>query len=162
MKKLTIIRHAKSSWKYDIGDLDRPLKSRGIADVKVVSKYFKTKYLQPEIVFSSLAKRALETCKIFLENIEFSYTNVNVSTEIYDFSGEKLTNFIKTLDNNYDNVMLFGHNYALTNFVNTYGDRYIENLPTSGLVIFEFNIDSWKDLKPGKIVELVIPKSLRS
>ena len=58
--------------------------------------------------------------------------------------------------------MLFGHNHALTYFVNTYGDDYIENLPTSGLVIFEFDIATWKDLKPGKIIDLIIPKNLRS
>ncbi len=57
--------------------------------------------------------------------------------------------------------MVFGHNYAMTNFVNTYGDSYIDNLPTSGLVIFDFDIDSWKDLKPGKTVEIMIPKNLR-
>ncbi len=85
MKNLTIIRHAKSSWKHDIGDLDRPIKKRGIADIVTVSKEFKIKHLHPEVVFSSPAKRALDTCNIFLKNIEFSYENVNISSQIYDF-----------------------------------------------------------------------------
>ena len=161
MKKLTIIRHAKSSWKHNVRDLDRPIKKRGITDITAVSKEFKIKYLHPEIVFSSPAKRALDTCSRFLKNIEFSYNNVIISPEIYDFGGNSLIDFIKSIDDKYDNVMLFGHNHALTYFVNTYGDNYIDNLPTSGLVIFEFDIDNWEDLKPGKIIELIIPKNLR-
>lgn len=162
MKNLTIIRHAKSSWKHDVGDLERPIKKRGIADIVTVSKEFKIKHLHPEVVFSSPAKRALDTCNIFLKNIEFSYENVHISSQIYDFGGNTLIRFIKSIDNKYNNVMLFGHNHALTYFVNTYGDRFIDNLPTSGLVVFEFDIDSWEDLKPGKIMELLIPKNLRS
>ena len=162
MKKLIVVRHAKSSWKHNVRDLDRPIKNRGITDITAVSKEFKRKYVHPEIVFSSPARRALETCNIFLKHIEFSYNNVIISPELYDFGGNSLINFIKSIDNTYNNVMLFGHNHALTYFVNTYGDNYIDNLPTSGLVIFEFDIDTWKDLKPGKIIEMIIPKNLRS
>ena len=57
--------------------------------------------------------------------------------------------------------MIFGHNYAMTYFTNTYGDIYIDNLPTRGLVVSEFDIDNWKDLKPGRTVEIIIPKNLR-
>lgn len=161
MKKITLVRHAKSSWKHDVGDLNRPLKKRGIVDVEAVSKEFKIKHLYPEIVFSSPARRALDTCKKFLDEIDFSYKNICISEEIYDFGGHRLTNFIKSINNDFSNVMLFGHNYALTYFANTYGDISIENLPTSGLVVFEFDIDSWEDLKPGRIIDVLIPKNLR-
>ena len=162
MKKLIIIRHGKSSWKHDIGDIDRPLKNRGMADVILVSNEFKTMKLIPEIVFSSPAKRAFDTCKLFLKNLDLSYNKVNVSSQLYDFSGSNLINFIKSIDNNYKSVMIFGHNHAMTSFTNTYGDIYIDNLPTSGLVIFEFDIDNWKDLKPGETVKIIIPKDLRN
>ena len=162
MKKLIVVRHAKSSWKHNVRDIDRPIKNRGITDITAVSKEYKIKYLHPEIVFSSPARRALDTCNIFLKHIEFSYNNVIISPEIYDFGGNSLTDFIKSIDDTYNNVMLFGHNHALTYFVNTYGDNYIDNLPTSGLVIFEFDIDTWKDLKPGKIIDLIIAENLRN
>ena len=162
MKNLIIVRHAKSSWKHNVRDLDRPIKNRGITDITAVSKEFKRKYSHPDAVFSSPAKRAFDTCNIFLQHIEFSYNNAIISPEIYDFGGNSLINFIESIDDTYNNVMLFGHNHALTYFVNTYGDNYIDNLPTSGLVIFEFDIDTWEDLKPGKIIELIIAKNLRS
>jgi len=161
MKKLIIVRHGKSSWKYDVSDIERSLKKRGIADAISVCNEFKIMKLTPEIVFSSPAKRAFETCNIFLENLDFPYIKPRISTQLYDFGGNNLINFIKSINNNYNNVMIFGHNNAMTSFTNIYGDIYIDNLPTSGLVIFEFDIDDWKDLKPGKTVKIIIPKDLR-
>jgi len=161
MKKLTIVRHGKSSWNHDVSDMDRPLKKRGITDVITVSKEYKALGFTPEVIFSSPAKRALETCNIFLKNADFSYVNVSISPEIYDFGGHNLTGFVKSLDDKFKHVMIFGHNYAMTHFINTYGDMYIDNLSTSGLAIFEFDIDSWEDLKPGKTIKILLPKDLR-
>ncbi len=94
MKTITIVRHAKSSWKYNVSDIERPLKKRGITDVKAVSKAFKNKYLPPEVAFSSPAKRAFDTCNIFLKRIEFSYKNLHISSQLYDFSGNNLIDFL--------------------------------------------------------------------
>lgn len=162
MKKLILVRHAKSSWDHDVRDMERPLASRGIADIQRVSEEFHKKNITFEIVFSSPAKRALETCKFFLKKADYSYNDTNISSQLYDFTGHNLIDFIKSLDNRYENVMIFGHNHAMTHFVNTYGNIYIDNLPTSGLAVFEFDINSWKDLKPGRTIEIITPKSLRN
>ena len=42
MNKLVIVRHAKSSWEYNLEDYQRPLKSRGIEDANLVSDKFKS------------------------------------------------------------------------------------------------------------------------
>ena len=36
MKKLTIIRHAKSDWSFDLPDMERPISKRGKNDVKIM------------------------------------------------------------------------------------------------------------------------------
>ena len=115
----------------------------------------------PEALFSSPAKRAFETCKIFTTNMGFSYKKVQISDQLYDFGGNKVANFIKLLDNNYNDVMIFGHNHALTAIVNTYGDRDIDNLPTSGLVVIKFKINSWKDIERGKTELIIFPRDLK-
>lgn len=161
MKKLIIVRHGKSSWKHDVSDIERPLKKRGIADVISVSTEYKALGLNPEVVFSSPAKRALETCNIFLKNADFSYENVSISPEIYDFGGHNLIGFVKSLDDKFKHVMIFGHNYAMTYFINTYGNKPMDNLSTSGLAIIEFDINTWKDLKPGKTIKILLPKDLQ-
>ena len=55
MKELIFVRHGKSSWKYDVGDRERPLKSRGISDAKLVSQVFKNQNVGIDAIFSSPA-----------------------------------------------------------------------------------------------------------
>ncbi len=155
------MRHGKSSWKYDVGDKERPLKTRGIADIGFISEAFNKKFNHPEKVFSSPAKRAFNTCEIFLKKIEYSYNRPEIIPQLYDFSGSNLVDFVKSLDDKCQDIMVFGHNYAMTYFTNTYGNIYIDNLPTSGLAVIEFDIEHWKDLKRGNTIEILIPKDLR-
>ena len=67
----------------------------------------------------------------------------------------------KLIDNDVMNVLIFGHNSAITDFVNKFGDVYIDNVPTSGLVCINFEINNWKDLKKGKTVTTLFPKELK-
>jgi len=162
MKKLILVRHAKSSWKYDVIDHQRPLKTRGYNDANLVSKFLNKKKHLINLVISSDAVRAKTTAKIFILNLNIDKNTVKFNHELYDFSGSELLKVIKSCDANVNTLMIFGHNHAITGFVNTYGDRYIENVPTSGVVIIEFNIKVWKELKPGKILSTLFPKYLKS
>ena len=161
MKKIIFVRHAKSSWENDVGDVERPLKKRGITDSTLVSKEFTGYEIRPEIVFSSPAKRAFETCKIFVRNLNIIEENVRINEDLYDFGGQNVVKFIKLMSDNYKTVMIFGHNHALTSIVNAYGNVYVDNLPTSGLVVIAFDIENWSDLKQGKTVKTIFPRDLK-
>ena len=161
MKKLTLVRHGKSSWEYNVKDRDRPLKIRGQNDAKLVSNQFLLTNNVPKAIFSSPANRALSTCKIFVDSFNLSENAIHVVEELYDFGGENVINFIKNLSDDYDDVMIFGHNHAFTSISNIFGSHYIDNLPTSGLVKMNFEINSWKDLKKGITELIILPKELR-
>lgn len=161
MKTLTLIRHAKSSWKHDVIDHDRPLNKRGASDAELISKYLKTSFLSPDLVLSSDANRAKITAGIFVENLEIDDDLVKLNHNLYDFSGYNLIEEIKNCKDSIVNLMIFGHNHAITSFVNTYGDTYIDNVPTSGVVVLKFNIEKWKDLKPGKTLKTLFPRDLK-
>lgn len=161
MKTLLFVRHGKSSWEYQVSDQDRPLKERGIADAHLVSTHLKGLNYQIDGCVSSPANRALHTGMIFLRNLNFDLNTFQVIRELYDFSGESVLNVIKGMDDSLETVLLFGHNYAFTSLVNMLGDDYIENLPTSGMAILEFDLAHWKDLKKGKTKHIVFPKELR-
>jgi len=161
MKKIVLIRHGKSSWKDPVNDIDRPLKKRGKLDAAMVAEEFKKFDFTPDLVVSSPAKRAVDICRIFIKKMDISTDILQINPIIYDFSGGKTSDFISSLDDSCQNVMLFGHNHAFTALANLYGNKIIENLPTSGLVVISFNIESWKDVEVG-ITELIIfPKQLR-
>ncbi len=162
MKTITLIRHGKSSWKYDVIDRERPLQSRGENDaILVANQLVVNKYL-PQKVFSSPANRALSTCRIVTKILQISNEKISVVEELYDFDGRNVIEFIKNLSNTLNNIMIFGHNHAFTSISNIFGDRFIDNLPTSGLITIKFNIESWQDLKKGTTELIIIPKELRN
>jgi phosphohistidine phosphatase len=161
MKTLYLVRHAKSSWKYDLPDHQRPLKSRGESDAALVSEKVKNEYKAPEKIISSDAARAQTTALFFKNAFGISDENFELNHDLYDFSGQNAMAIIKGLDDSLKRVMIVGHNHAFTSIVNMLGDKYIENLPTSGFVIIRFPVDSWKDITTGETKALIFPKHLK-
>ena len=161
MKEIILIRHGKSSWEHDVTDRERPLKTRGINDIKLVANHFFNSKSVPKIIFSSPARRALSTCEIFMNTLNIAKEQVVVVEELYDFDGRNVIDFIKNLSNEYNEVMIFGHNHAFTSISNIFGDTFIDNLSTSGLVKLKFDINDWNDLKKGITEFIIIPKELK-
>ena len=161
MKKIILIRHAKSSWKHNVIDHDRPLNKRGFEDANLVSISLKESHLNIDLVLSSDAMRAKTTANIFMSNLDIDTSMVHLNHELYDFSGTNLIEVIKACDDSINTLMLFGHNHAITAFVNTYGDSYIDNVPTSGVVVIEFDIINWKNLNKGKTIQTLFPRDLK-
>ncbi|WP_248722872.1 histidine phosphatase family protein [Seonamhaeicola sp. ML3] len=160
MKSLTIVRHAKSSWKYDVIDYERPLKERGINDAKTIAQCLRKKSIHYDKILSSDALRARSTAEIFIKNLDLNSELLEFNHKLYDFEGRDLINVIKKCDDKINNLLLFGHNHAITAFVNSYGSIFIDNIPTSGVVIIEFKINSWQELKPGNTLVKLFPKEL--
>lgn len=162
MKNLYLVRHAKSSWEYDLSDHERPLNKRGFKDANLVSKHLKGSLNLPDLVISSDAVRAKTTARIFVDNLGISDNIFTLNHKLYDFSGSDLREVIEDCDNSVDTLMVFGHNHAMTYFVNTYGNKPIGNVATSGFTHIELDIDSWKDLNKGVTIQTVFPKQLKS
>jgi len=161
MKTLYLVRHAKSSWKYDVDDHMRPLKKRGHNDATLVSEKVKSEIKPPEKIVSSDANRARTTAEYFKKALSVTDDNYELTHDLYDFSGQQVMNVIKSLDNSLDRVMVVGHNHAFTSTVNMMGSEYIENLPTSGFVIIEFDDDSWSEVSTGTTKKMVFPRHLK-
>lgn len=161
MKNLILIRHAKSSWDEPISDKDRGLNERGKNDAALVALDSCNLLNDKFVLFSSNARRALETATIFAANYSFPLNEIIIEEDLYTFDENQLEKVIKSLNNDLVNVILFGHNAATTNFVNKFGDIFIENVPTSGLVWIKFDSVEWKLLKKGKIQKVVFPRDLK-
>jgi phosphohistidine phosphatase len=161
MKKVTIIRHAKSSWEHPVIDFERPLKKRGLEDASLVSSYAKDKIISPDLILSSDAIRARTTAAIFIKILNFQSIDFQTNSKLYDFAGNDLIQVIKSCDNAINHLMIFGHNFAITSFVNTYGSVVYDNVSTSGLVSIDFDIDTWQKLTTGKTILKIFPKDLK-
>ena len=113
MKQLILVRHAKSSWDAPLRDVDRPLTNKGIQDAHLVSSHISNQIPKSFLVWSSIAKRASETAIIFAQNIAFPIESIMFKEELYTFDERKLEQIIKLCPNDYDNLILFGHNEAI-------------------------------------------------
>jgi len=102
LKTLLIVRHAKSSWEYPVDDKDRPLKLRGIKDAHLVANYVSDKIDTPNVIYSSIANRALHTCAIFTRCLEYPFTKISIKESMYDFGGSGLLATIKSCDDAVD------------------------------------------------------------
>lgn len=161
MKNLIIIRHAKSDSETRLADIDRPINQRGIEDAKLVATNFLNFIPEKFVIHCSTAKRTKETAIIFANTILYPVSSIIYYDNLYTFDENNLENVIKSCNNDVDNVILFGHNNAITNFVNKFGDIYIDNVPTAGLIWLQFHTDYWNELKQGKIKKTIFPRNLK-
>ncbi|MBD3724529.1 MAG: histidine phosphatase family protein [Flavobacteriaceae bacterium] len=161
MKNLILIRHAKSSWETPLRDIDRPLSKRGIDDAHLISSKIIDFLPKTFVVWSSVAKRAKETALILTQNLGIPNETIFLKEGLYTFDEFQLEDEIKKCENKYDNLILFGHNDAITNFVNKFGNIFIDNVPTAGFVSLEMQIQNWKELKEGKTVKTIFPSHFK-
>lgn len=161
MKKLYLVRHAKSSWDNpNLDDHERPLNSRGKRDAPYMANLLKEKIELPNLIISSTAKRALSTAEIFAEIFFIKPDEFIRDKNLYNASSYELLSIINNLPNEFQRVMIFAHNPGLTMLTNHIGDNYIDNIPTCGMVEIHFEVNSWKEIEynKGNIIKFEYPK----
>ena len=95
MKTITFLRHSKSSWEYDVSDINRPLNEFGINKIKKVSNLSRDTLGEFEIIFSSPANRAIHTCIILANSLQIDLKKIIIRKELYTFDMFEVFNFIK-------------------------------------------------------------------
>ena len=163
MKTLYIVRHAKSSWKFpDLADIERPLNKRGKRDVPNMGKHLKKQIVNPDTLISSPANRAYTTAKGIAKSLEIPTSKIEIRKELYHASVPSLINTIYSLDEEWNTVMLFGHNPGFTDLANELCATSIYNIPTCGVAICQFEIDSWRNIQKGKgiLKSFIYPKGI--
>jgi phosphohistidine phosphatase len=164
MKKLIFVRHAKSSWKdSSLGDLERPLKSRGEKDIELQADILAEIQLIPEMIVSSHALRALQTAKGFAAHLGLSPEQLEEKERLYHAFYHDVQDIINDLDDEMDVVMIIGHNPTATNFANKFSKDYIANVPTCGMLVLESKVNTWSEFSRYNtdLVHFSYPKMLR-
>ncbi len=161
MKKLHLIRHAKSSWATrSLADSDRPLNQRGIESCSIMATQIMNAGCHFDHVFCSTAVRAQST----IEHIHQQLTDHNFKWQLddalYTFDYHVLLEWCRELDDSLSEVVIIGHNPALTDFCNLVGDGDIDNLATCSYVQLAFNQDCWRELSVGsaELIHFLAPK----
>lgn len=159
MKTLILIRHAKSSWDDPyLDDFERPLNQRGTRDLPKMAARFRSKYADVNYFIASPANRALTTAKAFAEGKE---NTLMVDKSLYHASYRNMISTLRQVANKLDQIALVGHNPGLTGLCNhLLRDEYIDNIPTTGIVVLSLPIKSWNEIsaKSASLIEFDYPK----
>ena len=161
MKTLYLNRHAKSSWSdSSLDDIDRPLNKRGLRDAPLMGDILRKMVLPPDIIYSSPAKRAMATAVEIAEAFNYDINEIKQEQIIYDAVVSDLLKLINSAQDTYNIIMMFGHNPTFTMTSNYLTNKFIDNIPTSGFVQIDFDIDSWNqvDRDIGKLILFEYPK----
>lgn len=159
MKKLIIIRHSKSDWNNNTSDLLRPISQRGIKDAEIMSTVLNKLEFQIDYIFISIARRTIETSNVFFD-ISNSQIPYSYEEKIYDFGGFNVLDFILKINDKINTAVLFTHNNSCNFLVNHFYNESI-HVPTSSILVFDFNVNLWKDIKKANSFKYYFPKDYR-
>ena len=169
MKRLYLLRHAKSSWKdASLADHDRPLSGRGRRAAKAIGRYMREQDIEPELVLCSTAQRARET----LARVEPALGGgaVKVERRLYGARAEVLIARLRRLSPDLGSVMLIGHNPELQVLALELARpapmraSVAERYPTGALVTLQLAGDDWRELGQGscELTAFVRPRELEA
>jgi phosphohistidine phosphatase len=148
-KNIFLIRHAQAETNNEIRDFDRQLTSSGVKDAEKISKQMNDFGIIPQSILSSPATRAMNTTKIFAENLSLSFNKIQPENTIYEASVTTLLSIINHLNNNYSTVAISGHNPGISELLIYLNDSYFGTMPTSGVVLIEFDLEDWSLISEG-------------
>ena len=175
MRRLMLLRHAKTENDAPSGrDQDRRLDKRGRHDAAEIGGWIGRHPPFPDLVLVSDAVRALQTWEIAWEAMKerASEPQVELMPELYCADVTQLLETIRDASSaDPRRLMIVGHNpgmhelaLALAGSGEHAGRKALaDNLPTSGLAIFDFEIGDWADVafRRGRLVLFVSPKLLK-
>ena len=144
MKTLTLVRHAKSSWKdSSLSDRNRPLNKRGKRDAPDMGRRIAAAGIRPSLIISSPATRAWTTAKIIADEIGYPREFLQRDKTLYLASVDDILDVIAAQDVGFNSLMLVGHNPGFTAFANYLVPGLTNNVPTAGVVSVELHSDDW-------------------
>ena len=164
MKTLYIVRHAKSGEKQSgKQDIDRNLKERGKSDGQKMGDHLCSLGIQPDVFISSPAARAVHTAQIIAASLELPDAAIQIENELYHGNFASMYAFLKNMDDEFDEVMIFGHNPYFSSLADFLANTRIDNLPTMAVVGLEFPVQSWHEIEnqAGSVLLYEYPKNLK-
>jgi len=153
MRRLLLMRHAKSSWNdSNLPDHERPLKKKGKKDAERMGKLLKSKDLEPDLIMSSTALRAKQTAEIVAESCKCKKEIIFLDS-LYMAEPSDILHAIEKNAKDKKTIMVIGHNPGLEAFLQIANGK-VETLPTASIAYLTTSVDSWSKLEKGENIKL--------
>ena len=169
MRRLMLLRHAKSDRPEGTDDHDRPLAKRGRKNRPLMGIYMAKKGLLPDLAIVSTARRARETWKLVRPAFKQDVVR-RKEPRIYDAAAKAILDVINETAPDVKALLLVGHNPGLQDLaLKLIGkgrqsdlSRLHRKYPTAGLVVIDFDVKRWSDVSEGlgRLEWFETPKSI--
>ncbi|MCX6227620.1 MAG: histidine phosphatase family protein [Bacteroidia bacterium] len=147
MKRVILVRHAKSiSYGYD-QDYDRTLTDRGEDDAAKISEELKRLGVKANLIIASPAVRTTQTAKIYAQALGYDAMTIRFEKKLY--SGKSAENFLamlQELEDEKETIIIFGHNPTVYDYLHFLLGDFTADVPTCSTVGIDFKVDSWSQL----------------
>jgi phosphohistidine phosphatase len=145
MKRLTLLRHAKSS-PPDAGQRDdaRPLSGRGERDALIMGERLRAYRARPSLIMTSHAQRAKATAKIVARSLGYPEEFLHVQHELYLAASKHILAVVEAQDERFGDILVVAHNPGLTDLVNRLLPNFpLDALPTGAAAAIDFEAHDW-------------------
>ncbi len=172
MRRLALLRHAKSSWE-DLRQTDhaRPLNSRGQRDAVALAETIQSLGLKFDRVLCSTATRTRETWDGLMGALPKGSPTPRYLEELYLAEPEKLLSAVRREGEAVETLLVIGHNDGLHEFaLGLVGDatelvlrdRLSEKFPTAALAVFHCPVAVWSALawQQNRLTALRYPRDI--
>jgi phosphohistidine phosphatase len=162
VKRLILLRHAKSSWSDgSLADAQRPLSARGERDAPRMGERLRERGERPDVVIASPARRARRTARLVCQAMGHPESSIKLDPSLYLAAPDAILTVVAAQAGPADSVMVVAHNPGLTELANLLlPDLELDNLPTAGALTVDLDTDRWTNLYgvARRLVSLDYPK----
>ena len=161
MKRLWLVRHAKSSWDDPgLADHDRPLAPRGRKAAKRIRRWASEHDVRPDLVLCSTALRAQQTLERVVGG--FGTPEVEIEGGLYHATAAEVIERLRHVPVGVTGVLVIGHNPTLHELAFALAPPGPEEFPTGAVAELRLSLDDWSALRPGcgELAAFVVPRSL--
>jgi phosphohistidine phosphatase len=157
VKRLYLLRHAKSSWKEPgLADRDRPLARRGRRAARAMGRHLAASGLQPDLVLCSPARRTVETLDRVRPHL-CAVGEARLAPGLYGASAEGIVDLLRSVSNAVDDLLVVGHEPALSELAalvairdeSSAWERLRQKFPTGACAEIHLSVTEWRSLAPG-------------
>ncbi len=154
-RTLTLIRHAKSSWKQPLPDFERPLNKRGHRNAVELGRWLKSRGVTFDRIVSSPARRTMDTASLIVAQLGLPASVIEPDDNVYLASSTALLDLIRHFDDRFSRMALVGHNPGISRLAARLLPVSLDDeLRTCACLQLRFDTPSWKKLseRSGEVV----------
>ena len=168
LKRLVLLRHAKSDYPLGVSDHDRPLAARGNREAPAAGAWLREHDVVPDYIVLSDAQRTRATCAWVISELGEKAPTPYMDSRIYGASSTRLCSIINETPETVTTLMVIGHQPVLQELAMRLASADSEeevvyelamNYPTLGLTVLQTE-KPWAEIdgRDMRVTDFVVPR----